>query len=244
MRQETCVMEIPGYGTVSVIIKRKKIASCRLKIFPSAQITFSVPHDALPEWITRYLHSKQDWIAKKLQHFAQTKNHDAAAVINNGMSVRMLGQDMVFSIYRSERTQVYTEDRSIRIGLPDIAAVQEIQRLFESWWRKQALSVYGEILDALYPIIEKHHVTKPRLLIRKMKTLWGSSSPHRGTITINEYLLKARKPCIEYVILHEIIHFLYPHHNQQFTDFLTLYMPDWKGRKKILDTEVVQGLVW
>ena len=75
-----------------------------------------------------------------------------------------------------------------------------------------------------------------------MKTLWGSSSPHNGTITLNFYLLKARKPCIEYVILHELTHFLFPHHNRQFYDFLTLYMPDWKDRKKILDTEVVQGL--
>ena len=75
-----------------------------------------------------------------------------------------------------------------------------------------------------------------------MRTLWGSSSPHNGTITLNLYLLKAKKPCIEYVILHELLHFLFPHHSRQFYDFLTLYMPDWKNRKKYLDTEVVQGL--
>jgi predicted metal-dependent hydrolase len=137
---------------------------------------------------------------------------------------------------------VHTEYRFIHIGLQDPLATQEIKRLFESWWKKQALFVYSEILDVLYPVIEKHKIEKPNLLIRKMKTLWGSSSPHRNTITLNFYLLKAKKPCIEYVILHELIHFLFPHHNSQFYDFLTLYMPDWKARKKILDTEVVQGL--
>jgi predicted metal-dependent hydrolase len=242
MQHEICVMDIQGAGTVSVVIERKKMSSCRLKIFPSREIKFSVPAETSSEWITRYLQSKKDWITEKLENFAKTKGYEATEVIRHGTSIRMLGQDMVFSIYRSEKKQVHTEYRSIRIGVPDTSDANTIKRLFESWWRKQAFSAYGEILDALYPIIEKHNVKKPNLLTRKMKTLWGSSSPHNGTITLNLYLLKAKKPCIEYVILHELIHFLYPHHNRQFYDFLTLYMPDWKDRKKILDTEVVQGL--
>jgi predicted metal-dependent hydrolase len=52
----------------------------------------------------------------------------------------------------------------------------------------------------------------------------------------------ARRPCIEYVVLHELIHFLYPNHGREFYDFLTLYMPDWKGRKKVLDLEAAGRL--
>jgi predicted metal-dependent hydrolase len=75
-----------------------------------------------------------------------------------------------------------------------------------------------------------------------MQTLWGSSNPRRNTISLNFYLLKARKPCIEYVVLHELVHFLYPNHSKAFYNFLTLYMPDWKNRKQILDNDVVRGL--
>jgi len=242
MRQEVCTLDIPNSGSVSVIIDRKNISSCRLKIFPSQEIKLSVPSETSSNWINQYLQSKKKWITKKLENFAKTKNYDITDVIQHGTSIRILGQDMVFSIYQSEKKQVDTKYRSICIGLPDTSNTQEIKRLFESWWRKQSLSVYGEILDFLYPVIEKHNIKKPDLLIKKMKTLWGSSSPHNSTITLNFYLLKARKPCIEYVILHELVHFLFHQHNQQFYDFLTLYMPDWKDRKKILDTEVVQGL--
>ncbi|MDR2159802.1 MAG: M48 family metallopeptidase [Treponema sp.] len=55
-------------------------------------------------------------------------------------------------------------------------------------------------------------------------------------------LSMARRPCIEYVVLHELIHFLYPNHGREFYDFLTLYMPDWKGRKKVLDLEAAGRL--
>lgn len=117
-----------------------------------------------------------------------------------------------------------------------------INTMFETWWRENARNVYGELLDKLYPIIEKHDIEKPILQIRKMQTLWGSSSPHRKTITLNFYLLRARRVCIEYVMLHELTHFLYPNHSKNFYDFLTVHMPDWRDRKKTLDNDVVRGL--
>jgi len=242
MQYEICILDMPNSGSVSVIIDRKKISSCRLKIFPSQKIKLSVPIETSSNWIDRYLQNKKNWITEKLENFAKTKNYDVTNVIQHGTSIRMLGQDMIFSICRSETKQVSTKYRCICIGLPDTSNTKEIKCLFESWWKKQSFSVYYKILDFLYPVIEKHNIRKPNLLIKKMKTLWGSSSPHNNTIALNFYLLKARKPCIEYVILHELIHFMFPHHNRQFYDFLTLYMPDWKDRKKILDTEVVQGL--
>ena len=75
-----------------------------------------------------------------------------------------------------------------------------------------------------------------------MKTLWGSCSVNRNKVTFNQYLTKAKPACIEYVVLHELVHFLYPNHSKKFYDFLSIYMPDWKERKKVLDTEVVHGL--
>ena len=242
MEQEIYYLDILKKCTVPIIIERKKMSSCRLRIFPSQTMKFSVPENTSSEWIARYLQNKKNWIMEKLEDFAKTKGYEATDVIQHGSSIRMLGRDIVFSVHKSEERLISAKYRSITIGLSDISNEGEIKRMFESWWRKQAYSAYSEILDSLYPVIEKHNIKKPDLLIRKMKTLWGSSSPHNGTITINFYLLKARKPCIEYVVLHELIHFLFPHHNRQFHDFLTLYMPDWKDRKKILDTEVVQGL--
>lgn len=51
-----------------------------------------------------------------------------------------------------------------------------------------------------------------------------------------------RMPYIDYVVLHELVHFLYPNHSKQFYAFLSNYMPDWKERKRILDQDVVHGL--
>jgi predicted metal-dependent hydrolase len=238
MFQEVCILD----AAISVAIERKNISACRLKVFPSQKIKFSVPAETSSEWIVSYLQSKKDWIAQKLESFKKTKGYEATEEIYHGMSIRMLGQDMLFSVHKAEKPLVYIEYRTIHLNMPVPHSPQALTRLFEKWWRKQAQDLYGEILDSLYPIIGKHGIKKPALLVRKMQTLWGSSSPHGNSITLNFYLLKARKPCIEYVVLHELVHFLYPNHSKGFYDFLTLHMPDWKNRKKILDNDVVRGL--
>lgn len=120
--------------------------------------------------------------------------------------------------------------------------ISKVWNLFESWWRKQAKAILQKRAEHWYPIIEKYGVAMPKVAVRKMKTLWGSCSVNRGAITLNFYLIKARMPYIDYVILHELTHFLYPNHSKQFYMFLSNYMPDWKERKCILDQEVVHGL--
>jgi predicted metal-dependent hydrolase len=241
MPQEVCILT-GGTAVISVVIERKNISTCRLKVFPSHTVKFSVPMDTSSEWIVRYLQNKKDWIIKKLDDFKKTKGYEATDEIHHGMSIRMLGLDMLFSIKQTEKPFVYVDYRTIHLNTPTPCSSQNLTRLFEKWWQKQARTIYEEILNSLYPIIGKHGIKKPVLHIRKMQTLWGSSSPHRNTITLNFYLLKARKPCIEYVVLHELVHFLYPNHSKGFYDFLTLHMPDWKNRKRILDNDVVRGL--
>lgn len=91
----------------------------------------------------------------------------------------------------------------------------------------------------MYEKLEKYGIEKPKISIRKMKTRWGSCSKNRQKIILNSELIKAPKACIDYVVLHEIIHLLHRNHDRKFYNFLTIYMPDWKKRKAILDSEIV-----
>jgi len=75
-----------------------------------------------------------------------------------------------------------------------------------------------------------------------MKARWGSCLKEKNIILLNSELIKAPKFCIDYVILHELIHFKYRNHDAEFYDFMTSLMPDWKQRKEILDEEVVRQL--
>jgi predicted metal-dependent hydrolase len=68
-----------------------------------------------------------------------------------------------------------------------------------------------------------------------MTSRWGSCQPKRGTITLNKRLIETPRSCIEYVVMHEFVHFRQPNHSKNFYDLLGVLMPDWNERKATLE---------
>ena len=96
-------------------------------------------------------------------------------------------------------------------------------------------SVFTEILDEFYPLFVPYGVKKPKLRVRTMKSCWGSCMVNKGIITLNRKLLMKPRECIEYVVVHELCHFIHPNHSKQFYGFMEQFMPDWKERKARLN---------
>ena len=97
------------------------------------------------------------------------------------------------------------------------------------------VSLFTEILDEFYPLFVPYGVKKPKLRVRTMKSCWGSCLVNKGIITLNRKLLMKPRECIEYVVVHELCHFIHPNHSKQFYGFMELFMPDWKERKARLN---------
>ena len=96
-------------------------------------------------------------------------------------------------------------------------------------------SVFTEILDEFYPLFVPYGVKKPKLRVRTMKSCWGSCLVNKGIITLNRKMLMKPRECIEYVVVHELCHFIHPNHSKQFYGFMEQFMPDWKERKRRLN---------
>lgn len=73
--------------------------------------------------------------------------------------------------------------------------------------------------------------------LREMVSRWGSCSPKKGFVTFNTALVAMPVSCIEYVVMHEFTHFLFPNHSKNFYQQLRIFMPDWEERKKRLEGE-------
>ena len=240
---QTSILELNCKNqTIPVTVERKKIKTIRLKVYPDSVVKISCPCSVTDEYLLKFLSQRQKWIEDKLEKFSQTKGYASTDIIKNGMSIKMLGEDLIFSVRSCEKNLIYREGKIIHVCTTDIANQGKLMRQFDVWWRRESLIILERHVNALYPIIKKYNIPYPDICLRKMKTLWGSCSVNRNRVTFNQYLTKAKSACIEYVVLHELIHFLYPNHSKKFYDFLGSYMPDWRERKKILDTEVVHGI--
>lgn len=95
-----------------------------------------------------------------------------------------------------------------------------------------------EMQRLIPPMIEKWEpllgVQVQRFSIRSMKSRWGSCHPLKKHICLNLHLMKYRQECMEYVLVHEMVHLLEASHNQRFHALMTQFMPQWKIYKEEL----------
>jgi predicted metal-dependent hydrolase len=113
--------------------------------------------------------------------------------------------------------------------------------LLAAWQREQ-------VRERTTPLLTRwgdHLGVHPRrLYVQHMKTRWGSCTPATRSIRLNTEL--ARKPpvCLEYILVHELLHLLEPTHNRRFTDLLDRHLPDWQGRRDLLNRLPVRHEEW
>ena len=77
-----------------------------------------------------------------------------------------------------------------------------------------------------------------------MKTKWSSCNIEDGQILLNLELAKKPLPCLEYIIVHELLHFKERQHNDRFKALLDTHMPDWKSRRDLLNRMPLSQEYW
>lgn len=233
----------PQNGKINVNIIQKNIKNIHLKVYNNFKVNLSVPKNTKIEWIQSFLNEKSSWIDKQITKYRLSEGSNNLVDIKTGSSTQFLGKDMRIYKKVSLKNEIILEEKNINVYLRDINNQEHANKFFDKWWREQANLIFNEETNKLYEkIYKKYSIDKPDVSIRKMKTQWGSCIQSKNKITLNEYLLKANKRCIQYVILHELTHLIYPYHNKDFYNFLTIQMPNWKQRKHELDNDVVQWL--
>lgn len=231
------------YNNIKILIEKKEIKNCHLKVYRDLTVKCSFPESASDEYIEKFLSARIDWINRQLDKYKEALGTGNLDCIRNGSSFQMLGRDYRIFIKQAKRNEIIEDEKSITIFSNGIDNTDKIKKHFIIWWRNKCRTIYGEILDKFFDdVIKKYKKQKPALTIRSMKTMWGSYNKNSNTLNINDYLLKANILQIQYVILHELTHMLYKCHGTDFYNFMTINMPDWRERKKMLDSQIAQGI--
>lgn len=97
--------------------------------------------------------------------------------------------------------------------------------------REEALQSLTRALDRVLPLVEPLGVTRPALQARYMTSRWGSCHWTRGKIVLNTALAALPEELMDYVALHELVHFLHPNHGPGFYAVMDRLMPDWKEKR-------------
>lgn len=105
------------------------------------------------------------------------------------------------------------------------------KKVFLSWYKKEMETLFKERLDFYYNIIEEK-IPYPKLKFRKMKTRWGVCNKRDNSVTLNTLLMKEKIECLDYVIVHELSHFIHFDHSKSFWLMVEKYCKDYKKIRK------------
>lgn len=231
-----------GNREIEYKLQRKNVKNINLIVKPNMDVVVSASCQVPQDYIDSYVKDKAPWIIRNLDNFKDTLSEDVPRRYVSGETVKFLGKQ-----YRLRTIEGAPEDVSLKDGFIDLSVNDagnriKKQKKLSQWLRQQANTTFHKSLDTVYPKLQKYGIVKPGILIRSMKARWGSCLRDRGLLLLNLELIKAPSHCIDYVVLHELLHFMCPRHDNKFYGYMTVLMPDWVERKSILDEEVVRCL--
>lgn len=218
---------------IPIAVFHKKVKNLNLRIYPpKGEVRLSVPLDLRQDVVQRFLNERIDWIRRKqaeMRHAAQAQE----SALQSVDEIEIIGKKI--RVNESERGG-QGSCRKINPELMEITVAKgSSPRALIHLLQQVAI----ETLEArIPPLIERWQkligVQVKEWRLRKMKTRWGSCNPQARRICLNSELAKMPLECLEYVIVHEMVHLLERRHNAHFYRLMDRYLPDWRERRSRL----------
>lgn len=215
---------------------RKPVKNINLRIRADCSVSISANKLVPTEVIDEFLRKKADYIITAIDEYSERLKY--AVNEHNyvtGESFRYLGKELRLKLAQG-KNEVTADGVYLYLTVPDDNDREAKSKQIARWYDQRCRELFPQLIEELYPTFRKHGVTQPALILRDMSSRWGSCQPKRSIITLNKRLIEATRNCIEYVVMHEFIHFLHQNHSKKFYDLLSTLMPDWRERKNILES--------
>jgi len=225
---------------ITIDVVKKNIKNLNLRVKPSGQVRISCPVHTRDETVRQFANSKMSWIKKHLSNF-QKKRKVHQPVCESGEIHHFFGQPFSLQVREKNekpRVQIIPPDRLILQVRPG-ADVSKREMILKEWYRSNLKNEIEKLIRRWEPVMG---VKVHDFGVKQMKTRWGTCNIRAKRIWLNLELAKMDHELLEYVVVHEMVHLLERLHNKRFHGFMTRFMPDWKSRKKRLNSESAIGI--
>lgn len=232
-----------GAHTIEFFLTRKSVKNINLSLKPNLTVHVSANHDVPLEKIHSFVKKKASWILKNMNYFIQSQseiNLDKEYV--SGETFKYLGRQYRLKVIEAKTEEIKCSCGRLNLYVRNKDDVVRKANIINEWFRKRAYFIFNESLKRMFKLLKKYNIEEPAIQIRQMKARWGSCLEKKQIILLNFELIRAPRFCIDYVILHELLHFKHRNHDKDFYRLQDGLMPDWRKRKEILDIEVVKNL--
>lgn len=227
-------MEKLTIGTISIDVVRKKIKNMHLAVYPpTGRVRIAVPISTKDDVIRLYAISKISWIKRHQRNF-EGQDRVLPREYKPRESHYYQGKRYLLKVIEVEKAPkvVLRNKKYLELHVRPGAPSAKMHDILTEWYRER-------LKEHIQPLIDKwERILSVRVTgwqIRQMRTKWGSCNIERRTILINLELAKKPLHCLEYIIVHEMMHLHERHHNDRFLALMKRYLPQWKAYRDELN---------
>ncbi len=240
MITDTHQIKVSGL-TVDVV--RKDIKNLHLAVYPPmGRVRVAAPLRVNDEAVRLAVISRLAWIKRQKSKFTNQARQSEREYVS-GESHYFGGHRYRLNVlYQSGASRVAIRNKSILdLFVPEGSDKAHRERVMLSWYRQQLKELIPSLIVQWQPILG---VAVSDWRIKQMKTKWGTCNIEAQRIWLNLELAKKSPQCLEYIIVHEMVHLLERHHNDHFVELMNKFIPQWRLYREELNRSSLGHEEW
>lgn len=218
---------------IAIELVRKNVKRLTLTVYPPVGLVrLSAPYYVDPDRIQAFAADKLDWIRKQQQKI-QACDHPPPPQFVTGERHDFQGLAYDLEVIETTRSRkVELTDQTLYLYVRAGDPSDRRRQILSCWYRQQLRQILPLLIAQYEPILG---VRVREFGIKTMKTKWGTCNPVAQRIWLNLELIKKPPACLEYVVLHEMVHLLEANHGDRFVALMDRFMPLWRAHRHELN---------
>ncbi len=224
-------------------VVRKNIKNLHLAVYPPmGRVRVAAPLLVSDEAVRLAVISRLPWIKRQKSRFQRQARQSERQFVTGECHYFQGRRYRLNVIYLDGRSQVVIRNKStIDLIVQEDADQTYRQKIMLAWYRQQLKQMIPELIQKWEPVIG---VKVADWRIKHMKTKWGTCNIEARRIWLNLELMKKSPQCLEYIVVHEMVHLLERHHNERFTGMMNQFLPLWRLRRDELNDSALGHEEW
>lgn len=224
-------------GGIDILINRKPIKNLHLYVKPpDGHVEVSAPLNISEKSIELFLRMRLPWIRKQQESFALQPRQSKRQFVS-GETLYLWGTKYYLQIqYSNKEYNLSLDGNKAILTVRKESSYLQREKYVNEWYRTL---LKAEIARRLPKLEEMCGLHCEGWQVKYMTTCWGTCNVKTRKIWINLQLAKKERQCLDYIILHELLHLVDKDHSERFICLLDKYMPFWKEIRSKLNGQIL-----
>jgi predicted metal-dependent hydrolase len=229
-------------GNIIIDVELKDIKNIHLSVYPpNGAVKIAAPNRMDLDTIRVFAINKLKWIKKQQAVFKNQERETPREYISKESHYFKGKRYLLEVIEHPHPPKVVLKHSSIKLYIKPNTSLEKRKEILEEWYRVQLKEIVPELIAKWE---RKIGVQSNEFGIRKMRTKWGTCNTEAKRIWLNLELAKKPIECLEFIIVHELVHLLERSHNEVFVNYMNQFMPKWRFYREELNRLPFSHVDW